>query len=86
MPRRPTKREPRDKVPKRAAAIAEHFSRRRDDLGETQMQFARRMGISQNQISEIEQGYCNPKLLTLEAWAEKLCMDVADLLRFPAKS
>lgn len=85
MAGRTNSRPPPRAVAKRAAAIAEHFARRRFELGENQIEFARRIGVTQGRLSEIEQGRSNPKLLTIEEWADRLCMDVADLLRFPAK-
>lgn len=85
MPDKPPKRKHPEIIPERASAIAAHFKRTRLELMENQTLFAKRMGLSQNNISNIEHGLLNPRLSTMEEWAFRLCMDVADLIRDPKK-
>lgn len=85
MSDKPARRKHPEIVPERASVVAAHFKRTRLGLLENQTQFAKRMGLSQNHISIIENGLLNPKLSTLEDWARRLCMDVADLIRDPKK-
>jgi transcriptional regulator with XRE-family HTH domain len=42
----------------------------REDLGLTQLQLARKVGVSQQQIAKLENPSANPSLATLEAIAK----------------
>lgn len=55
----------------------------RTDAGWTQEELARRAGLRQPRIAEIERGDANPRLETLARVARALGVEVADLLRNP---
>jgi transcriptional regulator with XRE-family HTH domain len=55
--------------------------RLRSAAGWTQKELARRAGVRQPRIAEIERGDANPRLKTLATLARALEVEVADLLR-----
>lgn len=69
----------------RANRLGRYVRARRDELGLTQEGLAERSGLSANYLARLERGEMrNPRRATLEALAEALEVDVADLVSPPA--
>jgi len=56
---------------------------RREKLGWTQEQLAERLGVDQGTVAHWELGTRQPRLASLQAWAEALGVPVAKLLAKP---
>ena len=69
------KKRPSEKILKR---IAQKFKELRGN--ESQLQFAKKIGISQSSLNRIENKDQNISLYVLERVAEKLKIDIKDLL------
>ena len=65
-------------------AIGEHIRDLRWDAHLKQVELARRAGIAQNTLSQIELGNTVPSVATLEKIAHGLGVDLSELLKEPA--
>lgn len=58
--------------------------RRRQALGLSQAEVARRMGMTQSTVSDLESGVCkNPTIGTVKSWAEALDLRFRIVLDLP---
>lgn len=55
----------------------------REQLGLTQEQLAERLGVDQGTIAHWELGTRQPRLASLQAWADALGLPVSDLILKP---
>lgn len=61
--------------------VGRNAARLRDAAGLTQEQLAERSGFSQQYISDLERGRCNPTIVTLYELATALGVSQVDLVR-----
>lgn len=61
--------------------VGRNAARLRRDAGLTQEQLAERSGFSQQYISDLERGLCNPTVVTLYELAEALGVSHVELVR-----
>ena len=61
--------------------VGRNAARLRDAAGLTQEQLAERAGISQQYISDLERGKCNPTIVTLYELATALGVSQVELVR-----
>lgn len=61
--------------------VGRNAARLRRDAGLTQEQLAERSGFSQQYISDLERGLCNPTVVTLYELAEALGVSHLELVR-----
>ena len=61
--------------------VGRNAARLRNEAGLTQEQLAERAGMSQQYISDLERGKCNPTIVTLYELAQALGVSQVELVR-----